>query len=75
MNKNFGGADILVNNAGLAYDVLLLNGSTDQWDSMCQVNVRAPCLCTREFFKSLMKRDVDDGHVFHIVVHLGTIYH
>lgn len=66
VSSEFGGVDILVNNAGLAYASSLLTGTTEQWDSMWQVNVRAPCICTREFFKSLKQRSVDDGHVIHI---------
>lgn len=61
-----GGVDICVNSAGLGIAAPLLSGSSDQWRTMMEVNVIALCACSREAYKSMRERSVDDGHIIHI---------
>lgn len=61
----FGGVDVLVNNAGLGREAPLLDGETDHWRSMLEVNVLALSIFTREAVADMRTRG-DDGHVIHI---------
>jgi NADP-dependent 3-hydroxy acid dehydrogenase YdfG len=60
-----GGVDVLVNNAGLGHLAPLLNGQTEHWREMLEVNVLALCICTREAIAQMRARG-DAGHVIHI---------
>ncbi|XP_030874158.1 dehydrogenase/reductase SDR family member 11 isoform X3 [Leptonychotes weddellii] len=75
------GVDICINNAGLARPDTLLSGSTSGWKDMfsmgpswrhpialpgLQVNVLALSICTREAYRSMKERKVDDGHIINI---------
>ncbi|XP_046368853.2 dehydrogenase/reductase SDR family member 11-like [Haliotis rufescens] len=62
----WGGVDVCINNAGLALDAPIIDGDSEQWNNMWEVNVMALCLCTRESVKSMRERDVDDGHIVNI---------
>ena len=64
IKKDFGGVDVCINNAGLAHNAPLLTGSTEHWRHMLEVNVLGLCVCSREAFKSMKDRGVDDGHIF-----------
>ncbi|XP_046580656.1 dehydrogenase/reductase SDR family member 11-like isoform X2 [Haliotis rubra] len=62
-DPDLGGVDVCINNAGLAHNDPLLTGSTQGWKHMLEVNVLGLCMCTREAFKSMQERKVDDGHI------------
>ncbi len=61
----WGGVDVLINNAGLGHKTALMDGDTEQWREMLDVNVLALCVCTREAITDMQKRG-DEGHVIHI---------
>uniref|UniRef100_A0A8C2X379 Dehydrogenase/reductase SDR family member 11 n=1 Tax=Cyclopterus lumpus TaxID=8103 RepID=A0A8C2X379_CYCLU len=44
----------------------LLSGKTEGWRNMIDVNVLALSICTREAYKSMKERNVDDGHIINI---------
>ncbi|XP_013875092.1 dehydrogenase/reductase SDR family member 11a [Austrofundulus limnaeus] len=60
------GVDVCINNAGLAHDEPLLSGKTEGWRNMIDVNILALSICTREAYKSMKERNVDDGHIINI---------
>ncbi|XP_063060174.1 dehydrogenase/reductase SDR family member 11a [Engraulis encrasicolus] len=60
------GVDVCINNAGLAHCEPLLCGRTEAWRNMIDVNVLALSICTREAFKSMQERQIDDGHIINI---------
>uniref|UniRef100_A0A8C7ZAU1 Dehydrogenase/reductase SDR family member 11 n=1 Tax=Oryzias sinensis TaxID=183150 RepID=A0A8C7ZAU1_9TELE len=60
------GVDVCINNAGLAHNEPLLSGKTEGWRNMIDVNVLALCICTREAYKSMKERNVDDGHIINV---------
>ncbi|KAL5016050.1 hypothetical protein ScPMuIL_005639 [Solemya velum] len=66
VKEKWGGVDVCVNSAGLALDAPIIEGDTEQWDNMWQVNVMALCLCTKESVSSMRERGVDDGHIINI---------
>ncbi|XP_053310298.1 dehydrogenase/reductase SDR family member 11 isoform X2 [Spea bombifrons] len=68
------GVDVCINNAGLARPEPLLNGKTEGWRTMIDVNVLAVSICTREAYQSMKERNVDDGHIININSILGHIY-
>lgn len=75
------GVDVCINNAGLAHPESLLNGKTDGWRSMIDVNIIALSICTREAYQSMKERKLDDGHIIHInsmsghrVVHSADVH-
>lgn len=45
--------------------MLILDGSTEVWRRVFDVNVMALCICTREAIK-VMKENEIDGHIVHI---------
>ncbi|MBE9077496.1 SDR family NAD(P)-dependent oxidoreductase [Romeria aff. gracilis LEGE 07310] len=65
IKTRWGYLDVLVNNAGLGHNQPLLNGSTEGWREMLDVNVLALCICTRETVQ-LMQANGDSGHIVHI---------
>ncbi|XP_034033413.1 dehydrogenase/reductase SDR family member 11a [Thalassophryne amazonica] len=60
------GVDVCINNAGLSHNEPLLSGRTECWRNMMDVNVLALAICTREAYKSMKERNVDDGHIINI---------
>uniref|UniRef100_A0AAV2JAK6 Dehydrogenase/reductase SDR family member 11 n=1 Tax=Knipowitschia caucasica TaxID=637954 RepID=A0AAV2JAK6_KNICA len=60
------GVDVCINNAGIAHNEPLLSGLTGGWRNMIDVNVLALSICTREAYKSMKERNVDDGHIINI---------
>ncbi|XP_063236793.1 dehydrogenase/reductase SDR family member 11-like isoform X4 [Bacillus rossius redtenbacheri] len=74
VNDNLGGADVLVNNAGVANVGKISGGKTSDWKQMFDVNVLALSICTREAFKSMRERGVDDGHIIHINSVAGQMF-
>jgi len=63
IKKELGGVDVCVNNAGLSHNAPLLTGKTEDWKNMLEVNILGLAICTREAFKSMEERNVDDGHI------------
>ncbi|XP_044733151.1 farnesol dehydrogenase-like [Chrysoperla carnea] len=63
--KNLNGIDILINNAGLSRDTNLLNGNTEDWRMILEVNVLGLCIATREAIRSMNDRKVS-GHIIHV---------
>ncbi|KAB7508038.1 Dehydrogenase/reductase SDR family member 11 [Armadillidium nasatum] len=62
----FGGVDICVNNAGISYDKTLLDGSVAEWRNMTDVNIIAPCICSKLSIESMRERGIDDGHIINV---------
>ena len=65
IRARWGGVDVLVNNAGLGRKSPLMEGPTEAWREMLEVNVLALCICTRHAIADMQRRG-DDGHVIHI---------
>lgn len=65
IRKRWGGVDVLVNNAGLGHNASLVDGKTDDWREMFELNVLALSICTREAVKDMRQRCYD-GYVIHI---------
>jgi NAD(P)-dependent dehydrogenase (short-subunit alcohol dehydrogenase family) len=65
VRSGWGGVDVLVNSAGLGRDAPLLDGPTDAWREMFELNVLALCVCTREAVHDMRRRG-DSGHVVHV---------
>ncbi|KAJ9580228.1 hypothetical protein L9F63_004101 [Diploptera punctata] len=67
VKSKLGGVHILINNAGLMiYTNTLIDGSTEEWRKMLDINVLALNVCTREAIKLMKEEDIDDGHIVHI---------
>ncbi|XP_070572625.1 dehydrogenase/reductase SDR family member 11-like [Ptychodera flava] len=66
IKNDHGGVDVCINNAGLNFYTTLLEGRTDHWKNMLDVNVLALSICTREAVKQMKERNVDDGHIIHL---------
>ncbi|XP_045613493.1 dehydrogenase/reductase SDR family member 11 [Procambarus clarkii] len=66
IKKEFGGVDVCINNAGMSHGHSLLEGTTEEWREMLDINVVGLCLCTREAVASMRARNVDDGQIIHI---------
>ena len=62
----FGKIEILVNNAGLNRDNLLLKMEQDQWDLVMNLNLKTPCMLTKEVGKK-MKEFSTGGTIINIV--------
>ena len=65
VRSGWGGVDVLVNSAGLGRDAPLLDGPTEAWREMFELNVLALCVCTREAVHDMRRRG-DSGHVVHV---------
>ncbi|XP_033217856.1 farnesol dehydrogenase-like [Belonocnema kinseyi] len=62
IEKELGGVDILVNNAGVILNEPIIDGGTEGFKTILDVNVLAVAICTREATKSMRNRKVP-GHV------------
>ena len=65
IKEQFAGVDILINNAGVSHRSPLLDGDTELWREMLEVNVLSLCICTREAIQQMQDKQVD-GHIVHI---------
>jgi 17beta-estradiol 17-dehydrogenase / 3beta-hydroxysteroid 3-dehydrogenase len=65
VRQRWGGVDVLVNNAGLGHKQSLMEGDTEAWREMLEVNVLALCICTREASRD-MRAKGGHGHILHI---------
>ncbi|KAH8256653.1 hypothetical protein KR026_009752 [Drosophila bipectinata] len=65
IDSTLGGADVLVNNAGIVrLNVGVTNeGNSQDLRDILNTNVLGVSWCTREAFRSLQERKVDDGHI------------
>nr|CAD7394920.1 unnamed protein product [Timema cristinae] len=66
IKKNLGRIDVLVNNAAVLHISTLTGGETSHWKQMFDLNVIGLSICTREVFKLMKEKGVDDGHIIHI---------
>lgn len=66
IKQESGSVDVLVNSAGIAHVSTLLEGKTEDFRHMLDVNVLGLTICTREAVKQMKERKVDDGHIFQI---------
>jgi len=55
--ENFGGADVLINNAGLVHNCTVEEMTPELFDSIMQVNVRAPYFLSQRLLPDLRKSD------------------
>ena len=65
IRQDWGGVNILVNNAGLGHRQSLIDGETEPWREMLEVNVLGLCICTREAIAD-MRAQGDRGDIIHI---------
>ena len=65
IKERYGCLDVLVNNAGLGRNASLLEGETDAWREMFDVNVIALSVCTRNAVQ-LMRKAGDSGQIIHV---------
>lgn len=63
--KNVGPIHILINNAGIAKCGLLLEGSTEDWRKILNLNVLGLSIATREAVKNMRENNID-GHIVNI---------
>ncbi|XP_039499515.1 farnesol dehydrogenase [Drosophila santomea] len=65
IDATLGGADVLVNNAGIVRVGVGITSESNSADlrAILDTNVLGVSWCTREAFKSLQKRNVNDGHI------------
>ncbi|KAK4880615.1 hypothetical protein RN001_008761 [Aquatica leii] len=65
IKHNLGPIHILVNCAGVFRMTNYLNGKTEHWKEMMNVNYFGLCICTREAVKDMRANNVD-GHIIQI---------
>ncbi|XP_054265785.1 farnesol dehydrogenase-like [Macrosteles quadrilineatus] len=66
VEKTLGGVDILINSASVTASVPIVDGKSDEWKRIFDVNVYGPSICAREAVKSMKGRGVDDGYIINI---------
>lgn len=66
IKSKFGRLDITVNNAGLAKNAPLLDGSTENWREMLEVNVLAVTIIGRESYQLMQHNEGKQGHIINI---------
>lgn len=65
VTENVGHVSILINNAGLLQTTSLVEGDTEKWKRVFDVNVLGLCVATREAVK-IMRENKIDGHIVHL---------
>lgn len=63
--KNVGPVHILINNAGIVKNELMIEGNTENWKKILDVNVLGLCIATREAVNNMRENNID-GHIIHI---------
>ncbi|XP_012224676.2 farnesol dehydrogenase-like [Linepithema humile] len=63
--KELGGVDVLINNAGVLSTQSIIEGSTDEYHKILDVNVIAAAICSRQLAQSVKKRKAS-GHIINI---------
>ncbi|XP_014476931.1 PREDICTED: farnesol dehydrogenase-like [Dinoponera quadriceps] len=64
-NDKLGGVDVLVNNAGVLWNETIIDGSTEHYRAIMEVNVIGTAICSRELTRSIKKREAC-GHIINI---------
>lgn len=70
IEKELGGVDVLINNAGILFPESIINGETDHFRQIMNVNVIAMAICTRETVKSVRNRNAF-GHIINMNSYAG----
>lgn len=73
VEQNIGPVSILFNNAGATSRLSLLDATAESVNKVLQTNITGPILCIREAVKSMLKNNINDGHIINndsIVAHL-----
>ena len=65
VRQAWGGVDILINSGGLGLKAPLVEGPSEAWREMLEVNVLGLCICTREAISDMRRRG-DRGHIVHV---------
>ncbi|CAL8104461.1 unnamed protein product [Orchesella dallaii] len=73
LEKQHGGVDICVNNAGAGSMTPLLDLKGDEMSEILNINVVGLVLCSNLAVKSMLARNIDDGHIINISSMLGHI--
>ncbi|KAH8281121.1 hypothetical protein KR054_011997 [Drosophila jambulina] len=64
IDRDLGGADVLVNNAGIIRPIKVMDeDNSEDLKAILDTNVLGVTWCTRQMFRSLLRRKVNDGHV------------
>eukprot|EP00731_Ephydatia_muelleri_P021040 Em0013g767a len=66
IRRQYGDISVCVYSAGVAHVATLLEGKTEDWRDMFEVNVLGLSICTREAVKLMKETHVDDGHLIFI---------
>ncbi|KAK4880618.1 hypothetical protein RN001_008764 [Aquatica leii] len=70
IKENLGPIHILINNAGIARVTTLIDGKTEYWKDVFDVNVLGLCIATKEAVKDMRSNNIN-GHIIHINSILG----
>lgn len=60
------GVSVTINNANTSMKSKILDGETNDWRYLFDLNVIAVTTCCRESYKSMNKYDIADGHIINI---------
>jgi len=66
INSKYGGVEICINNAGLSKDCPILSGSSEDWQTVMDVNVMGLLRVTRESVASMKSKGAKEGHIINI---------
>ncbi|KAJ3651604.1 hypothetical protein Zmor_017637 [Zophobas morio] len=64
-SKNLGPIHVLINNAGRSLNSTLVDGKTEEWKSVLDLNILGLCIATREAVRIMRENNIN-GHIFHI---------